>query len=180
MNRFLPPIPNRKSTIGNPPPECVIFPNEATGAKWRIWAIILPSGLINNQIDLNALLTKRVFYEGRRNYFMSLQIAVENLPGAVVVKIIGDVGVGDSGPMETGLMRVSAGHPQLVILDMSGVGFISSLGMGSLVSFRQGIVGRGGKVLIAEATTNVSTAIKRARLDSLLPMFDSVTVALGV
>ena len=76
-------------------------------------------------------------------------------------------------------MRASAAHPNVAILDLAGLTFVSSLAMGSIVSFRKGLIRRGGRLLACNVQPLVLDCIKRARLNELFEVFDSLEAALA-
>jgi anti-anti-sigma factor len=87
-------------------------------------------------------------------------------PRAVVVKVTGEVRL-DIKPMDGAFLRVSALHPKAVVLDLTGMTFISSLGMGSIVAFNKGVKRGGGKVIACGTRPMVMDAFKRARLHEI-------------
>jgi anti-sigma B factor antagonist len=97
----------------------------------------------------------------------------------IVVSIRGDLGVGNVPLLERQLMSLSARKPGRVVIDMSGVEFISSLGLGSLVQFQRGLLRHQGQVRLAALAPLVEEAIKRSRLDVVLKLFPSVEAALA-
>ncbi len=109
----------------------------------------------------------------------SLQVAVTEHSGAVVAALVGDGGIASVGPLELELTRILAHRPKLVVLELSQFLFISSLGMGSLVSFRRSVVLHGGKVKMAAVHPLVLDALKRARLDLLFEFHPTVEAALA-
>jgi anti-anti-sigma factor len=99
-------------------------------------------------------------------------------PEATLVRITGEARlVVDS--MERELMRVMLGRPKLVVLDMSGFTFCSSLGMGILVSFRRGVVQTGGRIVLCAMPPDVLESFRRARLHDLFEICDSLQTIPG-
>ncbi|HKB38358.1 MAG TPA: STAS domain-containing protein, partial [Gemmataceae bacterium] len=78
-----------------------------------------------------------------------IEVAVTEAPGEVVVRVAGKGCVGQADALAAGLLGLSARRPALVTLDLSGLSFISSLAMGTLVSFHRGVVRAGGRVRLA-------------------------------
>ena len=71
-------------------------------------------------------------------------------------------------------MRVMLSRPKLVVLEMSGFSFCSSLGMGVLVSFRRGIVHAGGRIVLCAMRPDVLDSFRRAKLHDLFEVCDSL------
>jgi anti-anti-sigma factor len=86
--------------------------------------------------------------------------------GAPVVAVRGEVRL-DAKALEAAFMRVIAGHPKSIILDLSGLSFLSSLGMGSFVSLRNALKRTGGQLIVCGTRPIVMDALKRARLENL-------------
>jgi anti-anti-sigma factor len=74
--------------------------------------------------------------------------------------------------------RMDAGRYNLV-LDMSGVSYLSSAGLRALVAALRACKKKGGDVRIATPSNRVSEVMQLAGLDSLFQSFDDVTVAVG-
>ncbi len=109
-----------------------------------------------------------------------LGIQIEQRDDAVVVKLTGEASLGNVDVMEREFMKVNALQPQKVVLDLSGLAFIASLGMGTLVSLEKNVKARrGGKVCAAGLNAEVHKAFTRARLDQIIDLYDSVGDALA-
>lgn len=108
----------------------------------------------------------------------TLAVKIEKTADTVIVQLIGEVGLGGVDELERGLRPVLAARCALSIIDMSGLKFISSLGLGLLVELQRGITRNGGVVRFAALQPLVRDAIVKCRLDAVLPLFASVDEAL--
>jgi anti-sigma B factor antagonist len=109
-----------------------------------------------------------------------LQVEIDARPdGAVVVSLIGSADIAGAEALDRQLTPLCARHPKHVVFDLRRLEFISSLCMGALVSFGRGCHGWGGAVFLTGARDPVATALRRARLDRVLPMRESVEAALA-
>lgn len=97
---------------------------------------------------------------------------------AVILEVRGEMRI-DCTPLEVQIRKIVAQHPQLVVVDLSGLSFISSLGMGCFVSLRKGLATWGGKVRVAAARPMVKDALSRARLLDVMEHADTVDAALA-
>lgn len=68
--------------------------------------------------------------------------------------------------------------PKRVVVDLSGVPFIDSSGLGALVGAFKRTTGAGGKLRIAGASHQVRDVLSIMRLDQLLPPYLTVEDAL--
>ena len=73
---------------------------------------------------------------------------------------------------------VSAGDIRL-ILELSGVDFIDSVGLGVLVAVLKRVRGRGGEVVVAGAGPRVGDLLRVTRLDEILDLYPDVDAALS-
>ena len=108
-----------------------------------------------------------------------LQVESKKQGNAVVVAIRGDAGMAFVGQLQQELSRVLEGKPRLVVLNLTDLAFISSMGMGTLVNFRKGVEKCGGTVKIAALQPLLADAFRRARLTEMFEIVESVDAALG-
>lgn len=106
-----------------------------------------------------------------------LQVEIEEIEGGYVAHVSGDAGMSGVEELQRHLTRLAARRDDLVVLDLGGLSFIASLGMGQLVDFHRGISRRGGKLRLAAVRMPVRTAFERARLHELFEIHDTVQEA---
>jgi len=98
---------------------------------------------------------------------------------AVVVKMAGDASVGSMADLERRFTKVQAMRPELVVLDMSELNFIASIGMGTLVALQRSVARNGGSIKLAGVNDHVHGALKRAGLDQVFDIHDTPEAALA-
>lgn len=81
--------------------------------------------------------------------------------------------------LEKELMTLSSHRPMYTVVDLSGLTFIASLSIGAIMNFRRAAVGWGGKVALATANELIASTLHRVRIDTVIPMYDSVSKALA-
>jgi anti-sigma B factor antagonist len=108
----------------------------------------------------------------------ALEVELSHVRGVPVLNIRGEMRL-DLAVLERELNRLAAGRPPVVVLDLSGVVLISSLGMGLLNSFRRGLHSHGGVTRIAAAQPDIAKALRLCSLDKLFEMHDSLDTALA-
>ncbi len=74
--------------------------------------------------------------------------------------------------------QLDGGHLKL-ILDLSGLSFIDSSGLGTLVAALRGASAKGGDICIASMSDQVRTLFELTRLNKVFTCFDNVTSALA-
>src|SRR4051794_20119529 len=129
----------------------------------------------------------RHFRESRRSQLFSrprftrwtlassgLQIESKKKGNAVVVAIRGDAGMASVGQLQQELSRLLEGKPELVVLDLTDLTFISSMGMGTLVNFRNEVSKAGGTVNLAALKPLLAESFRRARLTEMFEIHETV------
>lgn len=109
----------------------------------------------------------------------NLQITSKPKGDALLISIKGDAGMASMDVLERELSQICERKPALAVLDMTGLSFISSMGMGSLVTFQRGVQNCGGKVKIAGLQPLLAEAFRRARLSDVFEIHESVEGAIG-
>ena len=80
--------------------------------------------------------------------------------------------------MAAGLAEALAEPKRGVIVDLTNVPFLASVGIGQLIATAQAIKGNGGfMVLLAMGHSSVMTSLKMASIDTLIPVFDNPSEA---
>ena len=104
---------------------------------------------------------------------------VAETPWGVLLRLEGAVGVHavDRMPFIVMLMRLVARRPPLVVVDLSGVTFLSSLAIGALVGLRRDLGRWGGRVKLAAIPPMIYESLKTSRLDTLFEICATVEEA---
>jgi len=108
---------------------------------------------------------------------LDIQTDAQGPADCVTIRLTGDATLREIDALQLHLRRVGSSHPRRVIVDLSRVGFMASLALGTLVEFTSGVKTRDGRVAIAGATGMNLDAIRRSRLDTLFVMSESVDAA---
>ena len=82
------------------------------------------------------------------------------------------------GQLQQELSRVLDAKPEVVVLDLTDLAFISSMGMGTLVNFRNGAGKVGGTVKLAALKPLLAESFRRARLTEMFQIYETVDAAL--
>src|SRR4051812_40625113 len=101
----------------------------------------------------------------------AIDVQVDQTPRGLVVRVIGEAGVDEIDELDRELHLLTALQPKFVVLDLSQVPYVSSMGIGSLLRFRNDIAQSGGRVVIAAAQKIVADTLKMGNIDRVLPMF---------
>lgn len=98
--------------------------------------------------------------------------------GAVIVRLRGEVGPRQADRLDAALSQISEARPRLVVVDLSGLVFLSSLGMGALLAFRHALARRGGHVRLRGAREEVRLTLRRSHLHKIFEIEDEPDAAL--
>ena len=95
----------------------------------------------------------------------------ETLRRIVISGRLDMVGTGSIAPR---LVELTAAPKKGVVVDMSAVEFLASIGIRSLIASAKTVQERGGKmVLVVNPSTTVMLSLKATGVDLLIPVFDN-------
>jgi len=108
-----------------------------------------------------------------------MEIGTTNYKRCGVVTVSGRVDSSTAPAFETALKQIIEGGQHNVVLEMSGVEFLSSAGLRGMVSSLKACKGGGGNLALAAPADRVVEVMQLAGLTSLFSVFDNVTAAVG-
>ncbi len=108
-----------------------------------------------------------------------IEVQAEQTPRGLVARISGNGTVDQVDELDRELHLLTVLQPRLVVLDLSGVGFVSSMAMGSLLRFRNEIAQQGGKVALAAMQKSVADSFRLANLGKVFPIHGTIEEALA-
>jgi anti-anti-sigma factor len=103
----------------------------------------------------------------RRKPECKLAFHVERGPRWLTVAIGGEASFDQAEVLAAQLLRVPLDGYSLVVLDLAGLTFLSSLAMGALVAYRRGVGRRGVEVRLVNVQAQVWLALESAGLGEL-------------
>jgi anti-anti-sigma factor len=92
-----------------------------------------------------------------------------NLSGRMDVKGTQEIDVKFSG--------MTAGQRNAIVVDMSGVDFLASIGIRSLLLNAKAVGLRGGKMVLLNPETSVAKVLQTAGIDTIVPIFNDLEAA---
>ena len=100
-----------------------------------------------------------------------MPIAVHDLEGGVTrVVLSGRIDI--AGAQEIDMrMGIVAGSRRAVVIDLSGVSFIASMGLRCLVSAAKMVSSKQGRMVLLSPNASVETTIKTTGIDTVIPIF---------
>lgn len=107
-----------------------------------------------------------------------LQLNVTRQGDAAVMKVSGSVSITDADQLRKGLEALAAERVPLIVLDLSEMNFISSLGLGAIISGHLKCRHHHGQIRLAKPTGPVRELLETTRLTKLFGIYDSLEQAL--
>jgi anti-anti-sigma factor len=104
--------------------------------------------------------------------------AIPRTDGITHVTLIGRLDVTGLHEVDIKFHGATAAHPRPAIVDLSGLEYIASLGMGMLISCAQSLRRKGHAMILVGAKGDVDTALRTAGIDQAIPMVPDVDEAL--
>ena len=97
--------------------------------------------------------------------------------GVLVLDLVGDVDFNTAASLEGEIRQVAEGGNVCIVLNMSSVSLVDSMGMGKLLAAMAGLKSKKGKLVLSNLTPIVSKALSYARLDRVVTICSSVQEA---
>ena len=108
-----------------------------------------------------------------------LQVQVRQEPNAVVAGFSGDASVDHIDELEDQLRLLLEFPPGTMVFELSGVTYISSIGISALIRFQNQLVANGSKLKLAALGPKVAEAFRSAKLDKVFEIHPSLADALA-
>lgn len=109
----------------------------------------------------------------------SVHVVHESRGEALVIALRGSGDASNADTIGLQLSALAAEHPRRVVLDLSGLDYLSSLAVGQIVAFHRSVKLSGGEMIIAGAQPVVREVLVRCRIDALVAIVPRVSDALA-
>ena len=91
----------------------------------------------------------------------------------------GRMDVAGVGQIETRFAAMTASPRTAIIVDMSAVPFMSSIGIRALLMNAKAVKNRGGKLVLLNPDPNVRSVLESSGIDQLIPLCDALDDAVS-
>ena len=108
---------------------------------------------------------------------MDLLLSTRPGRGCTVVEVRGDLDMATAPQLRDGLQRLVDAGDRQVVVDMAGVGFMDSSGLGTLVVTFQALRGAGGRLCLAAVQPAVHSVLRITSVDRVIDVYESVQAA---
>jgi anti-sigma B factor antagonist len=109
----------------------------------------------------------------------TMKISSEKQGNATIVAPEGDIDLGRSPTLRSSLREAQAGKPQRLVVDLSGVDYMDSSGVATLVEALQNARRGGTKMVLCCMKDRVRSIFEIARLDTVFAIAESRDAALN-
>jgi anti-sigma B factor antagonist len=110
---------------------------------------------------------------------MLFDVGVSRRDGWTVLAVVGELDVASAPRLRQEVHRVAVDPEPAIVLDLSGVDFLDSTGLGVIVGILKRVRTQGGDLRLAGAPDRVRRVFEITRLDTVLPMHADVDAAIG-
>lgn len=108
-----------------------------------------------------------------------LNISLQHLKRVSLVTVAGRIDSSTASEFEGALKGVMEGGQHNILLELSGVNYMSSAGLRAMVSTMRECKRNRGEVRLAEPSERVTEVLSLAGLDSLFEVFNDKTAGVG-
>ena len=108
---------------------------------------------------------------------MEFGVTVASHKGWEVLTVTGEIDMATAPRFRQRLLALISGGAQNVVIDLSGVDYIDSTGLGVLMGGAKRVRSTGGDIRLVTTGSRLADLIELTRLDRVLDVFDSVSAA---
>jgi anti-sigma B factor antagonist len=102
-----------------------------------------------------------------------MQIRTEDKDGVLICHIQGDIDIHSSPEFNKSVEKIAKDKSQKVVMEFSGVSYVDSSGLATLVAALKKLKSYGGKLKLANLSDKVKGLFEITRLDKLFDISDT-------
>ncbi|GAB3085295.1 STAS domain-containing protein [Micromonospora schwarzwaldensis] len=114
---------------------------------------------------------------GVREGFVGLLLSVRPGRGCTVLEVRGELDMATSPQLHEALQRLVDAGTRQVVVDLAGVGFMDSSGLGALVVMFKALREAGGRLVLAAVRPPVRSVLAVTSVDRAIRVYDDVAEA---
>jgi len=109
-----------------------------------------------------------------------MKLATDTLDNGIIrIALDGRLDIAGADAIDMQFTALTTTKKAAILVDMSQVSFIASIGMRTLLSSSRALSSRGGKMVLANLQPLVKEALTTAGIDTLIPVHDDTESALA-
>lgn len=94
-----------------------------------------------------------------------------------VIKLIGELDIVGVGAIETKFAGYCAGENARILVDLSEVSFLASIGIRLLTLNAKSVASRGGRMVLLHPTPDVRSVLEITGIPAIIPIYDGLESA---
>lgn len=106
------------------------------------------------------------------------RLDVEDRGPAIIVRVIGSAGMNEAQRMRDEFLALVAKEPATIVVDLSETAFISSLGLGAIITAHLKSRHHNGQVCLVGPRPDVQKLLETTRLTKLFAIYPTIDQAL--
>lgn len=99
--------------------------------------------------------------------------------GVTLIRLDGRLDIEGTEALDQPFIYATSTHPAKIVVDLSGVSFLASIGIRTLLSAARGQAARGGRLVMFGAQPMIRRVLQTAGVDQLLTLCDDLEGALA-
>lgn len=107
-----------------------------------------------------------------------LKIDITHPNRAALAAVAGEVDLYSSPQLRSALLKLAAGKPPAIVVDLAGVTYLDSSGLATLIEALQESAKYAGKFVLSGLRPEVRSVFELSRLDKVFEIYDSSEDAL--
>ena len=107
----------------------------------------------------------------------NLDVSATQEQGVTIVHLSGEIDLHTSPQLRDRLLNLIDRKPQRIILDLSGVGYVDSSGVGTIVELKRRAMRTDSKVVLVGLQARVRSLFEITRLDKFFTITDNIDEA---
>jgi len=111
---------------------------------------------------------------------VELQLSSHEFAGAYVVSVAGELDALSVPELDAHVAPMLAAGPQRVVLDLSGVEFMDSTGLGMCIKVLKGVRDAGGDMSLVATSPRVLRVLEITGIDQSIPVAETVGEAVAL
>ncbi|MBN2624341.1 MAG: STAS domain-containing protein [Acidimicrobiales bacterium] len=110
---------------------------------------------------------------------MQLRTQVSEIAGWTVVSLYGELDVATSPELRELLVRLVGDGAERLVLDLEGVDFLDSTGLGTIISVLKRVRTHGGDLRLVSTQPRITRLFEITGLDKAIPLLPSLDAAVA-
>jgi anti-anti-sigma factor len=108
-----------------------------------------------------------------------MKLEYTELDGGIrLIKLIGRLDLNGTYSVEVQFVRHCEGENARILVDLSDVSFLSSVGIPMLVNTAKSVTNRGGKMAFLRPSENVTKVLELVGVSQVIPTYDDLNLAI--